>query len=415
MADPQTIARLYAEHINPGLVRLMHFAGVDQMEVRAEGVYVYDGEGNAYLDFLAGFGALNFGHRHPQIVKAVEDQLSRQPLSSRVLFNEVTARLAHRLSQITPGNLKYCFFCHSGAEAVEACLKLARLSTGRKKIVSMNGGYHGKTLGALSASGRHLYRAPFEPLLDWFTFVPFGDCSALEEAVTEETAAVLVEPIQGEGGIIVPPDDFLPFARKVCDRVGALLIVDEVQTGLGRTGRNFAIEHWGVAPDLMPLAKSLGGGVLPLGAAVGTEEAFRPLFDKPLLHSSTLGGNPLACAAGLAALEVLESERLAERTFHLGNLLIHGLNNLKNRFPDFIADVRGKGLLVGIEFADEDGAALTATMLIKRRILTAYTLNNPKVIRLQPPLIVEEHHISEVLSAFEDALAEVRSLIAQLA
>jgi len=410
VSDRERIAELYARHINPGLARLMKFAGVEGIEVFAEGVWVYDDEGNRYLDFLAGFGALNFGHRHPKILEAVRNQLDKIPLSSRVLFNAPQAELAAALADITPGELQFCFFCHSGAEAVEACIKFARLATGRRKIVAMKNAYHGKTLGALSASGRDVYRQPFEPLLDWFAHIPFGDKEALAQAVDEDTAAVIVEPIQGEGGVIVPPDDFLPFARKLCDEAGALLIADEVQTGLGRTGKNFAVEHWNVEPDLMALAKSLGGGVVPLGAAVGTKRVFEPLFDRPLLHSSTLGGNPLACAAGLAALEVLREERLADRAAEMGNLLLAGLTELKSRFPDMVTDVRGKGLLVGVEFANEDFAALTAAALLQRRILTAYTLNNPRVIRLEPPLIVEREHIQLALDAFSDALSQVREL-----
>ncbi len=414
MSDRRKIAELYAQHINPGLARLMKFAGVEGFEVFAEGVWVYDDEGNRYLDFLAGFGALNFGHRHPKILEAVKNQLDKIPLSSRVLFNAPQAKLAAELAAITPGELQFCFFCHSGAEAVEACIKFARLATGRKKITAMKNAYHGKTLGALSASGRDIYREPFEPLLDWFVHVPFGDKEALAQAVDENTAAVIVEPIQGEGGIIIPPDDFLPFVRKVCDELGALLIVDEVQTGLGRTGKNFAVEHWNVEPDLMALAKSLGGGILPLGAAVGTKQVFESLFDRPLLHSSTLGGNPLACVSGLAALQVLREEHLAEHAAEMGKLLMNGLKTLHEQFSDLIVDVRGKGLLVGVEFANEDFAALTAAGLLQRRILIAYTLNNPKVIRLEPPLIVQHQHIERALSAFADSLEQVRNLAAIL-
>ncbi|MGQ9519587.1 MAG: aspartate aminotransferase family protein [Candidatus Fervidibacter sp.] len=415
MSGSERIVDLYTKHINPGLARLLKFAGVGEVEGAAEGVWVYDTEGNRYLDFLAGFGALNFGHRHPKIVEAVKSQLDKIPLSSRVLFNAPQAELAAELAAITPGELQYCFFCHSGAEAVEACLKFARLSTGRQKIVTMRNSYHGKTLGALSASGRDIYRQPFEPLLSWFVHVPYGDKEALAQAVDENTAAVIIEPIQGEGGIVVPPDDFLPFARKVCDETGALLIIDEVQTGLGRTGKNFAVEHWDVEPDLMALAKSLGGGVMPLGAAIGTKRVFEPLFDRPLLHSSTLGGNPLACAAGLAALKVLQEERLADHAAEMSKLLMDGLNSLQQQFLDLIVEVRGKGLLVGVEFANEDFAALTAAGLLQRRILTAYTLNNPRVLRLMPPLIVQPEHIEQTLNALAEALSQVRSLASMLA
>ncbi|GBC97809.1 Putrescine aminotransferase [bacterium HR17] len=410
----ERVARLYAEHLNPGLARLMKFAGLDAVEHRAEGVWVYDHDGNRYLDFLGGFGALNFGHRHPAIVAAVQAQLQTMPLSSRVLFNELQAELAAQLAAIAPGDLQFCFFCHSGTEAVEACIKFARLATGRRKIVAMHNAYHGKTLGALSASGREIYRQPFEPLLEWFVHVPFGDAGAVAQAVDDDTAAVIVEPIQGEGGVIVPPDDFLPKVREICDRAGALLIADEVQTGLGRTGKNFAVEHWQVIPDVMALAKSLGGGVMPLGAAIGTRRVFEPLFDNPLLHSSTLGGNPLACAAGLAALQVLQQGRLADRAAATGDLLLQGLHQLHAAFADLIVAVRGKGLLVGIEFADADIALLTAAGMLQRRVLTAYTLNNPCVIRLEPPLIVEPEHIDLALSALADSLAQVRQLLSVL-
>ncbi len=410
----ERVARLYAEHLNPGLARLMKFAGLEVVESHAEGVWVYDHDGNRYLDFLGGFGAFNFGHRHPAIVAAVKTQLDKMPLSSRVLFNEVQAELAAQLAALTPGDLRFCFFCHSGAEAVEACLKFARLATGRPKIVAMQNAYHGKTLGALSASGREVYRQPFEPLLDWFVHVPFGDTDALAQVVDEQTAAVIVEPIQGEGGVIVPPDDFLPTVRKICDQVGALLIADEVQTGLGRTGKNFAVEHWQVAPDLMALAKSLGGGIMPLGAAMGTQKVFEPLFDNPLLHSSTLGGNPLACAAGLAALQVLQKERLAERAAEMGDLLMARLRQVQSEFADFITEVRGKGLLVGVEFADADIALLTAAGMLQRRVLTAYTLNNPRVIRLEPPLIVQPDHIDLAVNALAESLQQVRQLLVAL-
>jgi len=410
----ERVARLYAEHLNLGLARLMKFAGLEAVESHAEGVWVYDHDGNRYLDFLGGFGALNFGHRHPTIVAAVKNQLDKMPLSSRVLFNEVQAELAAQLAALTPGDLRFCFFCHSGAEAVEACLKFARLATGRAKIVAMQNAYHGKTLGALSASGREVYRKPFEPLLGWFVHVPFGDADALAQVVDEETAAVLVEPIQGEGGVIVPPDDFLPTVRKLCDQVGALLIADEVQTGLGRTGKNFAVEHWQVAPDLMALAKSLGGGIMPLGAAMGTQKVFEPLFDDPLLHSSTLGGNPLDCAAGLAALQVLQKERLAERAAEMGDLLMTKLRQVQSEFAELVTEVRGKGLLIGVEFADADIALLTAAGMLQRRVLTAYTLNNPCVIRLEPPLIIQPEHIDLAVNALVESLQQVRQLLSVL-
>ncbi len=409
------VVRLYEEHINRGLVKLLRFGGIEATEYRASGMYVEDEEGNRYLDCLGGFGALNFGHRHPKIVEAVIKQLNLMPLSSRVLFNGVQARLAKMLSDLLPGDLRYCFFCHSGAEAVEACIKLARLSTRKRKVVATQNAYHGKTLGALSASGREVYRSPFEPLLQWFVHVPFGDVNALDREVDEDTAAVILEPIQGEGGVIIPPDDYLLAAREICSERGALLILDEVQTGFGRTGANFAMEHYGVVPDLVALAKSLGGGVVPIGAAVGNEKSFKGLFESPLIHSSTLGGNPLACAAACAAIEVLQEERLAERARESGDYFLSSLRRVAEMHGDLIKCVRGKGLLIGVEFCDPDIATIVVAGMFQRRVLVAYTLNNPLVVRFEPPLIIEREQIDEAVNAFSEAIADAEELVSQIA
>lgn len=408
------VATLYERFLNPGLVRLMKSVGLTATEARAEGCVVVDEDGNEWLDCIAGFGALNFGHCHPKIVEAVRRQLEVMPLSSRMLFSRPQAELASLLAEMTPGDLRFSFFCHSGAEAVEACLKFARLATGRRKIVTMQNAHHGKTLGALSASGRAVYKQPFEPLLDWFVVVPFGDADALAQVVDSDTAAVLLEPIQGEAGVIVPPDDFLPKVREICDQTGALLIADEVQTGLGRTGKNFAVEHWQIAPDLMALAKSLGGGVMPLGAAVGTQKVFTPMFDNPLLHSSTLGGNPLACAAGIAALRVLREEGLAERASELGEKFLSMLRQIASNYPEIVYEVRGRGLLIGVEFHNEQDALQVMVGMVQQRVLVAYTQNNPKVIRFEPPLVITVAQIERVADAFAKTLSAVKSCIGLL-
>lgn len=405
------IVDLYERHLNPGLVRLMKTVGLTTMEKQAHGCIVVDAFGNEWLDCIAGFGALNFGHRHPKIVNAVRRQLDEMPLSSRVLFNSVQAELAAMLAEMTPSDLQFSFFCHSGAEAVEATIKLARLATGRQKIVVMQNAHHGKTLGALSASGREVYKRPFEPLLNWFVAVPFGNADELAKVVDGETAAVLLEPIQGEAGVIVPPDDYLPKVREICDKAKALLIADEVQTGIGRTGKDFAIQHYGVTPDLMALAKSLGGGVMPLGASVGTERAFAALSENPLLHSSTLGGNPLACAAGIAALQVLREEGLSERADELGRMFLATLQQIADDHSAMVQEVRGKGLLIGVEFHDEMAALLVMVGMVQRRVLVAYTQNNQKVIRIEPPLVITKEQLQRVADAFAEATATAEVLM----
>jgi len=414
--DPsfEDVLRWYEAHLNPGLARVLRFMGFEGIEVRAEGPFVWDHQGRRYIDCLGGFGTFALGHRHPKVLEAVRAQLERMPLSSRLLFNEPQARLAARLAEVLPGRLQYCFFCNSGAEAVEGALKLARLATGREEFLAAENAFHGKTLGALSVSGREVYRAPFAPLLPRVRHVPFGDASALAEALSERTAAVILEPIQGEGGVIVPPQGYLKEVERLCRRVGALLILDEVQTGLGRTGRMFAAEHEGVEPDILCLAKALGGGVMPLGCFAATPELWARFTENPLLHSSTFGGNPLACAAGLATLEVLQEERLPEQAAAKGESLLTRLRHLQEAHPGLIREVRGRGLLVGLEFAQEDIGELVIAGLAQRGILAAYTLNNPRVIRLEPPLNIPWEVLEEVLQALDEALAQTEGLLAWL-
>lgn len=402
---------LYKRYINPYLADLLRFAGCDKVEWEAEGCIIRDSEGNEYIDCLGGYGVFSLGHRHPKVVTAVEEQLRRMPLSSKIFLNYKQAKLAEKLAQITPGDLQCVFFSNSGTEAVEAALKFARMFTGRKKFVSALGSFHGKTLGSLSVSGREIYKRPFEPLLPECFQVPFGDVEAMEKAVDECTAGVILEPIQGEGGVNVPPDDYLPKAREICDAKGALLILDEVQTGLGRCGQMFACELWDVVPDIMCLAKALGGGVMPIGATIARPKIWSVFQENPLIHSSTFGGNPLACAAGLATLEVLEEEGLPQKAKERGDYLLRELQALKTSFPDFINDIRGKGLLVGIEFSNEDIGLLVISFLIKRGVLVAYALNNPKVMRLEPPLIISEELLSRVVEALKGALHDAEMVL----
>ncbi len=405
----------FSEYVNPYLGKLMNFAGFG-VEDHAEGCLVYDHEGRAFLDFLGGYGVFSLGHRHPKVVAALEDQLRKMPLGSKVFFNEPMTLLAKKLAQLTPDPLQYTFFSNSGAEAVEAALKLAKGATGRPKIVATEGGYHGKTLGALSITGRKKYQEQFYPLMPGADFVPFGDAEALERAIDGTTAAFIVEIVQGEGGIHVAPSGYLQRARELCDRYGALLIIDEVQTGLGRTGTMFAFEQEGIVPDLLTLAKCLGGGVMPIGATMGTPAVWEATFGRnSLIHTSTFGGNPLACAAGLAALQVVEEENLCQKAKDRGGYLVASLRRVGEKYPDFVAEIRGRGLMVGAEFTMDEVGELVIAQLTKRGVIAAYTLNNPRVIRFEPPLIVSEAEIDQAVAAFDEALAETSKMLAELA
>jgi putrescine aminotransferase len=258
-----------------------------------------------------------------------------------------------------------------------------------------------------------VFKQPFEPLVPGFSHVPFGDADAVEAAIDDQTAAVILEPIQGEAGVIVPPDDYLPRVREICSRRDTLLILDEVQTGCGRTGRMFACEHYGVAPDIMTLAKALGGGVMPIGAFISTPEIWKVMEPNPLLHSSTFGGNPLACAAAVAALAVLAEEGLPARAAEMGDYLLGRLREMAGAHADLVADVRGRGLLVGVEFAEDDIAGLVIAGLAQRGIIAAYTLNNPRVIRLEPPLIITREQVDRVLVALDESIAQTAGLLAE--
>jgi putrescine aminotransferase len=404
----------YEQFINPSVARLFRLMGLSTLESTALGSIVTDSNGKEYIDCLGGYGVFSLGHRHPVVLAAVKEQLERMPLSSKVFFSKPLADASAALARITPGDLQYSFFGNSGAEAVEGALKLARIATGRKKIIAAENSFHGKSMGALSATGRDLFRAPFLPLLEHFFHVPFGDTAALAAVIDETTAAVILEPLQGEGGIIVPPDDYLPAVRKLCDQHGVLLICDEVQTGLGRTGAMFAVDHYQVIPDIMTVAKALGGGIMPVGAFIATAKVWQPYIESPFLHTSTFGGNPLATAAAVAAIAVIEQEELVTKCAEKGLAFLRELQVLAAAYPEVIRQVRGKGLMIGIELTKEGVGGFMMSNLIGNGILAAYTLNNPKVLRMEPPLIITDDQLATVMVALTTAVEQAQSMIEDL-
>ncbi|MBV9851387.1 MAG: aminotransferase class III-fold pyridoxal phosphate-dependent enzyme [Armatimonadetes bacterium] len=411
----QDVIEKYQRFVNPTQVALLKIGGYDHIEHRAEGVVVTDLDGNEYLDCLGGYGIFSLGHRHPKVVEAVKRQLDLMPLASKTFLNKPLADLCARLAEIAPGDLQYAFLCNSGTEAVEGALKIARMATGRTDCIATVGAYHGKTLGSLSATGRELYRKPFAPMVPGFSHVPWNDAAAIEDAITENTAAVIVEPVQGEGGIQVPSDDYLPRVQDICRRRGVLLIADEVQTGLGRTGKMFAVEHWGVTPDIMTLAKALGGGVMPVGAFLATPDIWEKVFhENPFIHTSTFGGGELACAAALAALDVTLTEDLPRRAAENGAYFLEGLRRTQAAHPNVLQEARGLGLMLGVEFTDSDIGKLVIGTMVHRGVIAAYTLNNPKVIRFEPPLIITRAQIDQVLEVFEAGIQDALALLGDL-
>ena len=414
-AVTQDVIDKYQKFVNPTQVALLKVGGFDHIEHRAEGVTITDLEGNSYIDCLGGYGVFSLGHRHPKVVDAVKRQLDLMPMASKTFLNKPLADLCAKLAKIAPGDLQYSFISNSGTEAAEAALKIARMATGKTDFIATVGAYHGKTMGALSVTGREVYRKPFEPMMPGGSFVPFNDADAIEAAITEKTAAVILEPIQGEGGIIVPSDNYFPRVREICDQHGVLLIVDEVQTGLGRTGKLFALNHWNVQPDMMTLAKALGGGVMPIGATLATVAIWEKVFhENPFIHTSTFGGGELACAAALAALEVVEEENLAAKAAENGAYFLHGLQEIAARHPKLLQEARGLGLMLGVEFTDSDIGKLVIGTMVHRGVVAAYTLNNPKVIRFEPPLIITRAEIDTVLEVFAAGVQDAIDLLGDL-
>lgn len=430
--DRKQVREYYKNYINPGLVTMMGLLDFDKQFVKARGVEVWDSDGQVYLDFLGAYGALNLGHNHPAVIEAVQKVMTWPNLLQASLGTVVSA-LAYNLAQILPEGVSRTFFCNSGAEAVEGALKLARAASGKTKIVYCEGSFHGKTMGALSVTGREKYQKPFFPLIGPSEKVPFGDLEALEEKIFKrDVAAFIVEPIQGEGGVILPPPGYLRGVRELCNKYDVLLIVDEIQTGFGRTGKMFACEHEGVVPDIICLAKSLGGGVMPIGAYSTKPEIWEKAYgglDRALLHTSTFGGNTWAAAAAIAAINVILEKNLCEKARENGEYMLGRLKTLQDKYQ-VVKEVRGQGLMIGLEFKSETGLIdkLTGGMLNKlseeyfgalvagelqnkHRIITAYTLNNPNVIRLEPPLIVTREQIDRLVDALEDIFQRHRSFV----
>ena len=411
------------EYINPGMLEnrksVAELQRTASVEWRSNGPNtLLDSRGNEFLDCLGGFGIYNVGHRNPAVLNAVQHQLAKQPLHTQELLEPVSAMLAQTLAALTPGKLKYSFFTNSGGESVEAALKLAKgyqAPRGRSSIISTLGAYHGKSHGALSATAKPLFRQPFMPLVPGFRHVPFGDIDAMRrlvanlEALGEPVAAIILEPIQGEAGVIVPPEDYLPAVRQLCDEYGIVMILDEVQTGFGRTGRMFACEHYGVAPDILCLAKSMGGGVIPAGAVVATEEIFSLLFDNPLLHMSTFGGNPLACAAALATIRELIDRQLPAAAAEQGALMLRGMHDLHAAYPELIIEARGKGLLLAFEFITNDIGYAFAKGMFDRGVLVAGTMANAKSVRIEPPLTITAAQCQQALAVAAEVLEAMRS------
>ncbi|MGB1249228.1 MAG: aspartate aminotransferase family protein [Candidatus Promineifilaceae bacterium] len=364
--------------------------------VRGDGIKLWDDAGKEYLDFGTGISVANLGHAHPRLVNAISKQAATLMTAPELGYNDQRAQLLGKLADLTPEGINRFFLCNSGTEAIEGCLKFAHLTTGRSKFIATMRGFHGRTLGSLGATFNKKYREPFSALTHKFTHVPFGKIEKLAAKINGETAAVLIELVQGEGGIRPGDAAYFNAIRALCDEHGALLIVDEVQTGFGRTGAMFACDHFGLKPDLLAMGKAIAGGV-PMGA-VGIGDRISGL--KPGMHGSTFGGNPLACAAALAHFEVLAEDRLVQNSAEMGQYFLDRLSEINS---PLIRDVRGKGLMIGVELKQRVGPVLRAMMERGFMVLNA----GPTVLRFLPPLTITTAEIDLAVAALTAVLQEL--------
>jgi len=409
----------FAEHYNRGWLdyrkSITEAGDWASVEWTGSGAIFRDVLGREYIDCLGGYGMMDLGWGHPDVVDTVRAQLSHTPMPSQELIDPLRGVLARLLALITPGDIQYSFFCASGTEAIEGAIKLAKMYTKKNGFIVALKAFHGKTMGSLSMIGKADYRQPVGILYGGPVYhVPFGDADAVEhqldicKKVGIDIAACLFEPIQGEAGAIVPPDDFWPRLRELTKHYGVLLIADEVQTGLGRTGKLWGVDHWNVVPDIVAMAKSLGGGVMPVGAFCSTEEIWQcMMFPNPFIHTTTTGGGALACSAAIAAIHVTLRDKLWEQAAAKGDYLIPKLKNLAAQYPQILNEITGKGLLIGMHFNNPELGYRVAAGLFKRGVLVAGTLISAQTIRIEPPLVISMQQIDEVLNRLTDTLTEI--------
>jgi len=419
---------LHRQYVNPQFVRVLEVIGFNRNYTSGKGARLTDENGREVLDFLAGFGVFNIGRNHPLVAQVLRDMMETGPPSMvQMDLGTVSGLLAEALARIAPGDLEAVFFTNSGTEGVEGALKFARQATGKSKIVYCQRAFHGLTLGALSVNGNEEFRERNEPLLPGCVSVPFNDLEALESALSgRDVAAFIVEPIQGKG-VFIPDDDYLSGVRRLCDGYGALLIADEVQTGLGRTGRMFAMNHWDVVPDLLVVSKALSGGYIPVGAVITKREIHSRVFDnmdRCFAHSNTFGQNDLAMAAGLATIHVIEQENLIERSARMGEYLMNGLKDLADRY-ELLHEIRGKGLMIGIQFGTPESFTLktgwkllhkmneelfcqmiTIPLLEKHNILTQVAGHGLDTVKILPPLMIDNADADCFLEAMDKVLRD---------
>jgi putrescine aminotransferase len=397
----------FATYVNSQKARILKNAGLDIIEGKREGALVWDISGRQYIDCISSAGSFNVGRRNRSIVEVLKSALDEFDQGVFLLCRKPQADLSKKLAEITPGDLQYTMFGCGGGEVNDFAIKLARGFTMKTEIISTINAYHGHTGFSLSAIGREQYKKPFYPLIPGFKHVPFNDLVAVEKAITKDTAAVIIEPVQGEGGIHPADDEYLKGLRELCDRNETLLIFDEIQTGFGRTGKMFCAEHSGIVPDIMTLGKSLGGGIYPISAAVYREELGDFLFANPFIHLSTFGGTDLGCIVGLATINLLISNNLPAHAADMGERFQIGFDNLIQKYPQLLIETRRKGLMMGLQYTNSSLGPRMSYQLAQNGVLAIYTGNDPTVMRLMPPLVITPEEVGLVLEALDKSMGGI--------
>ncbi|MBI5033255.1 MAG: aspartate aminotransferase family protein [Chloroflexi bacterium] len=406
----ERIVERFGRYVSSGKVEFFKQFGVDLIFGKRQGVYVWDLDGRQLIDCHCNGGVFNLGHHNPRIVAALKRALDELDIGNHHFVSEHRALLAERLTALCPGDLKRVVFGVSGGEAIDTAIKLARGSTGRAKIISAHGGYHGHT-GLALATGDEQYSAPFKPLPPGFAQIPFGDLNALETAIDTDTAAVIFETIPATMGIVIPPEDFFAGVRRLCDRVGAVMIIDEVQTGLGRTGQVWGIDTYNVVPDILVTAKGLSGGIYPITATIYREHLNAFLHANPFIHISTFGGAEVGCYAASEVLNILAEAGFLEHVQKMAGLFDTGLHQLQSKHPNLLVEIRQRGLMMGVKMADPMLGPLLTIAGLKHGLITIYANHDQAVNQLLPPLTIEESQVAQVIETLDRMLSWVGQTI----
>ncbi len=407
LSEDTQLFESYGRLINPSYPSFLAKLGLNKVAAKARGATITDSDGKTYIDCVGGYGLFNVGHNNPEVVQSLIEQLQQEQLLTKPFITEIQVRMAECLVHIAPGELACSFVLNSGSEAIDCAIKLVRLHKGPKTIITAQRAFHGHTFGALTASGIPSFTRAFQPLLPGFTTVPFGDIEALDKLVSAETAAVLIEPLQHEAGVALPPDGYLQEVRKLCDKHDVILILDEIKTGFGKTGRMFACEHYNIVPDVLVLGKSLGGGLIPAGAVLARSNLWKRFGMSFSMSASSFAGNALVCCAALAAIRYIQSGSLLEDCAEKGKLLLRSLQEYVAEYPGILRSANGLGLLLGVETRNGKTALELAQEMIRQGVLVVPAFGNSSVLMVEPPLVISFQQIRTVADVFANACAKV--------